>query len=422
MADVAEPRACKVCAIAKRRCDKQTPTCQRCKSRGLDCSYPPPKPSSFVILQPPTSTDNLLLKDAPNFPSPNIVTHQDGTVLTAPAPLSIDLITPCQHTVEPQPTDWFLLPETWQIIHKPIPIPDSLCSADFIRIVNVIQHNLESWVQTGSNSFIHSRLYSTRFPACAQVAYTTLSSYISRTESNLEVILKIIDDRASELLGIDGVELDSFEQDSGITATESLDVLDQLARVHALMVYQVIGLFDGNIRSRYLAEGRMQILDRWLLQMVECASCGIYPVHNPLNLLDMTDLGLPSPNKGPNNTENLWRAWILAESVRRTWQIGKGLQLVYLLLQQGWAYCPGGTMFTTREGVWEADSAFSWEKICAEFDVRLVQRFEIERHFTDASPADINEFGKMMLESTFGTERMEKWYEGYQMTIYEGNL
>jgi hypothetical protein len=70
-------------------------------------------------------------------------------------------------------------------------------------------------------------------------------------------------------------------------------------------------------------------------------------------------------------------------------------------------------MFTTREGVWEADTAFAWEKICSEVDVRLVKRFDIERHFTEASPADINEFGKMMLESTFGTERMGRWYQGY---------
>lgn len=118
------------------------------------------------------------------------------------------------------------------------------------------------------------------------------------------------------------------------------------------MVYQAIGLFDGSIRSRYLAEGRMQILDRCLMQMVECASAGIYLVQNGLNLLDMTGVGVTSQTKSPANTENIWRAWILAESVWRTWQVGKGLQAVYLLLQQGWTYCPGGKMFTTREGVW----------------------------------------------------------------------
>lgn len=236
---------------------------------------------------------------------------------------------------------------------------------------------------------------------------------MSRTEANVEVILKIIDDRASELLAVNGIELDGLGQDDSTTATGSLDVLEQLARVHALMVYQAIGLFDGTVRSGYLAEGRMQILDRWLMQMVECASRGIYPVQNGLNLLDMTGVDVTSQTKGPVNTENIWRAWILAESVRRTWQVGKGLQAVYLLIQQGWAYCPGGTMFTTREGVWEADTAFAWEKICSEVDVQLVKRFDIERHFTEASPADINEFGKMMLESTFGTERMGRWYQGY---------
>jgi hypothetical protein len=378
----------------------------------MDCTYPPPKPSTFVILQQPTSTDSLLSKDAPNLPTPTAIRQLNDNDDISPV-LSINLTTPCQHSIEPHPTDWFLSPETWEIIHQPIQVPDSLRSTDLIRVVNVIQHWLESWVQTGSNSFIHSRLYGTRFPAAAQVAYTTLSSYMSRTEANVEVILTIIDDRASELLAVNGIELDGLGQDNSTTATGSLDTLEQLARVHVLMVYQAIGLFDGSIRSRYLAEGRMQILDRWLMQMVECASRGIYPVQNGLNLLDITGVGVTSQTSGAVNTENLWRAWILAESVRRTWQVGKGLQAVYLLLQQGWTYCPGGTMFTTREGVWEADTAFAWEKICSEVDVQLVKRFDIERLFTEASPADINEFGKMMLESTFGTERMGRWYDGY---------
>jgi hypothetical protein len=36
--------------------------------------------------------------------------------------------------------------------------------------------------------------------------------------------------------------------------------LDQLTRVHAVMVHPMISVFDGNIRSRHLTEGRLSVL------------------------------------------------------------------------------------------------------------------------------------------------------------------
>ena len=61
-------------------------------------------------------------------------------------------------------------------------------------------------------------------------------------------------------------------------------------------------------------------------------------------------------------------------------------------------------MFTNQKGVWEAPSAFAWEKLCAEVDVRFMQTFSAEKLFTEASAADIDEFGLVMLGLTFGKE------------------
>ncbi|KAK4060791.1 uncharacterized protein Triagg1_10634 [Trichoderma aggressivum f. europaeum] len=270
------------------------------------------------------------------------------------------------------------------------------------RYVSVIQHWLKSWAMSGSNPFIHSHLYRTRFPTCVQVAYTTLSAYINRTEGNYEIILRIIESQAKELL---------TGPDLGVNdALEPLDLLEQLARVHALMVYQIICLFDGDIRSRHLAEGRSHILDRWVMQMVECASSSLYPLSLTLDPLDLVETACQvDPPSLTGNTEHLWHTWILAESIRRTWLTATGLQALYLTLQQGWAFCPGGMMFTTRHGVWEAKTALAWEMLCLETDIGFIQRFETEKLFTEANPLEIDDFGKMILESTYGTERMERW-------------
>ncbi|THC94936.1 hypothetical protein EYZ11_005575 [Aspergillus tanneri] len=56
-------------------------------------------------------------------------------------------------------------------------------------------------------------------------------------------------------------------------------------------------------------------------------------------------------------TEVLWHAWILAESVRRTWLVAQMLHAIYVTMQHPVADCPGGITFTVRRGAWEASSA-----------------------------------------------------------------
>lgn len=208
-----------------------------------------------------------------------------------------------------------------------------------------------------------------------------------------------------------------------VASFAQLDSFEQLARVHALMVYQSICLYDGDIRARHLAEGRIHILNRWVAQMVDSAGDKLYysvsssptldPLKGPDDLTNsQTGRGNASMATSVNaldRVETVWHAWILAESMRRTWLATTGLQTVYLMLQQTWSPCPGGIMLTTRQGVWDAQSAFAWEKLCLEGDVGFIQRFQTERYFSEKRPADVDEFCIGAMESAFGVERMERW-------------
>ena len=149
----------------------------------------------------------------------------------------------------------------------------------------------------------------------------------------------------------------------------------------------------------------MHILDRWAGEMIE--QC----CHDP-SLLDSFNLKRPNFSDAgslTNGAEALWHAWILAESVRRSWYVAMGLQSLYLMIQQGWTYCPGGMMFTTRQGVWEAETAIAWEKLCSEMDVGFIQRFEADKYLDQCNLSDIDEFAEMLLEMTFGSTRMDRW-------------
>jgi hypothetical protein len=185
---------------------------------------------------------------------------------------------------------------------------------------------LAGWAAGGSNPFIHARLYQTRLPACIQDAFTALSSYLALTPATQETEASSSDAR--------------------------LDCFAHVSRVQALIVYSTIRLFDSDIRQRYLAEQQLPTLYAWSHEML--ASAGRAAGNGHLLLSNGIDggLGLDQDLAGEvvppaKQEEILWHAWILSESVRRTWLVAQMVCAIYLTLQRGFAECPGGLMFTT---------------------------------------------------------------------------
>jgi hypothetical protein len=302
-------------------------------------------------------------------------------------------------------SDWFLAPETWKISRRWDTSADvEVGIATMKKYVAVLQSWIERWVTTRSNPFIHPRLYSANFPACVQVAYTTLASYIHRTPTNTDTVLQIIEDRSNDLLQENGAVLNMVGSEEWADRGEQdVDLFAQLARLHALMVYQIIGLFDGDIRSRHVAEGHMAIQNSWAGKLFHSAAKALSNTHAvATHLVDC----MPKPS---TYSQEKWYLWILSESIRRSWLVAVSLSPVFTTLQQRWAVCPGGVMYTNRSGLWNATSATEWEKQCLGRNVAFLQRFECDRLLDDAEPADIDEFGTAMLDMTFSRELLENW-------------
>ena len=79
------------------------------------------------------------------------------------------------------------------------------------------------------------------------------------------------------------------------------------------------------------------------------------------------------------------------------------------MLQRGVAGCNGGVVFTTRQGVWEAPSAVAWERVCSDVQVGLMYMGETGRLFDEADPDDVNDFTKLLMRITHGSERVDRW-------------
>lgn len=358
--------------------------------------------------------NRLLAEVAGNTPS-----HNENLVFADDLPLDLEFplldsdfaapssLIPTSSAPATRP-DWFLAPEAWRIPYRVATSADvAVSKATMKKYVPVLQSWFERWVTAGGNPFIHSRLYSVNFPACVQVAYATLASYNHRTPANTDTVLRILEDRSNDLLQENGAVLKMVGAEEWADEGEpNVNLFAQLTRLHALMVYQVIGLFDGDIRSRHVAESHMAVQDGWAAKLFHSAAKALSNTHAPAAHL----VGcLPRPS---TYSQEQWYLWILSESIRRTWLVAVSLSPVFSALQQRWSVCPGGVMYTNRSGLWDAASATEWEKQCLGRNVAFLQRFDCASLLDDAKPADIDEFGTAILDMTFNAELLEKWRDG----------
>ncbi|KAH8885456.1 hypothetical protein GQ53DRAFT_751180 [Thozetella sp. PMI_491] len=417
-------KACIACTHSKRRCDRRQPECERCIDRDVDCVYPQPKKRRRVLLEQGgriqyVATDDPSSDPSSDSPSRGLETwsvlrlDRGWTELTGstesttkqplpsiPPSLGPDSAPSAPGTnpsAGPRPlvpqgtgTRWFLAPETWSIEYgtgNGPAVPIGIIK-DFLKGVQAM---LREWVTEGSNGFVHKRLYRAGLPSCLQDAYTTLTAYISRTPATAELVLQIAEDRATALI-------------TQILPNEDLqaNLLAHISRVQALFVYQVIRLLDGCVRQRALAEGHVTLLCDWICEMWRAASAYQASLH--------LSSGPPDERTSEYNaTVALWSAWVLTESVRRTYLVVGFTLNVYMVLRDGWTECTGGVMLTARRGLWEADSASQWLELCQSKDPWLVSSISGQTLFGKEQMEDVDDFPCHLWTIVTEEEKVQGW-------------
>lgn len=250
---------------------------------------------------------------------------------------------------------------------------------------------LDEWVETGCNPFIHAELYRHRFPRCIQDAYMVLSCHRAKRPSNRHLVRRLLVEKSQQL--VDESEADSAHGGS--------DPLEWLAQVQALLIYQLIGLYDGDAKLRLISERHMTVLVSWMCRAVDCAS-SCWSLGHFLR----PDHG---DSAGISWETQTWHSWILAESLRRTWLVMSTVQSIYMSTRDGAARCLGGMMCTSRKGFWEASSAKAWQLSCCQTYAGLGRLTEVQKLLAKVPPRDVNEFARLMLEVTFGAVQTQTW-------------
>ena len=287
---------------------------------------------------------------------------------------------------------WFAAPDTWMIDQAPGGVKRMPpASHDLDDAIQTLQHWLSSWTIGQANPFFHSELYRQRFPSHLQDAYLSLSLYNARTTTNKSTVFRILEDKVVQLVSAR----------HHCSSKPTLDPLELLSYAQALLVHQVIGLFDGNIRLRHVAEKHILVLIEWIHDIVNRAQH-----QQPLGRFLLS-----SPHEAASMQweKSAWYSWILAESIRRTWLMVSMVQGMYMTSRDGVDHCLGGMVFTSRAGFWEAPTASTWQQKCTEVYGGLIRLTEMNKLFANIDPTHLDEFAELVLKVTFNSEQLERW-------------
>ncbi|KAF4334888.1 RNA polymerase ii mediator complex component [Fusarium beomiforme] len=303
---------------------------------------------------------------------------------------------------------WFVGLDTWTIENKGAttcrfssgPLYGSPQLGDWTRS---LRQWLRQWVDESSNPFIHKQLYfDTGLPLCLEDAWTTLTAYFSKTALNKHLVMQIIEHRVDALLQ------SQPRDDISFMGVSSLQTIQHLARVQALFIYQYLQICDGSIRHRAMAERYIPTLMQWCEYLWQSATLD--------SVLNEQFLTTTDPNEPDAMAETLaskhWKAWILSESLRRTWIVCTTTIAAYLRERDGWNECAGEVRYTACQGLWDASSSASWLELGSKQDPLFVRSLHVDELLSNVTPTKVDSFSAALMRLLIEKDKMESW--GYK--------
>ncbi|KAI9164157.1 Vegetative incompatibility protein [Paramyrothecium foliicola] len=417
-------KSCFPCANGKRRCDRTLPSCTRCIDRGVKCAYPLTRgraslgvcevgsadDAAMTLLSPlelqdqDESSVHVLPTDS-NPHSDNGIVSRESMPSNSSEPISENLSclssqTSLSSAALASRLRWFTPPSTWDVVHHyhpPDTIPSPQVFSEFVR-------GLGTWLnrfrQEGHNPFIHRQLYPPRaIPDCIQDAYAAIAVAEGANTENENIIDSITFSYVTRLLA-QHIPL----------AGHSLHVLtvkDHLARTQALLIHLLLAITSSSVSRQAKADGFIDTLHRWNVELLSSAAkeftfAQLFPCTPGLN---------PDVEQDNNMVSDLHRAFIICESIRRTWLLCSVAIGVYRSLRGDWTVvCGGDIFFTARASLWNAKSSAVWANVACTTDPLFEYSLRGEELVNRGVPAmEVEEFARHLFTLMWGADKVESW-------------
>ncbi|KAF2871817.1 hypothetical protein BDV95DRAFT_26855 [Massariosphaeria phaeospora] len=383
-------RSCSQCAKGKRRCDLRQPSCMRCSRQSLLCLYPPQPCADGT---PNSRTDTT---------APEIISGEDDVAFELAFPeipaQAMDLLDFDfgAGAASVQSLDNLFNGNTdhdaaqlSRINYLPSKASLPFQMSSFVR--SRTEYSMERlglaprmMVEENATPWSHRNLYEDHIPRSIQDAHAACALYISKNDRNAIFIIRHITHRATELAN------------SSISDVPS----EVLARAHALLLYNSMLLFSGEVRYCAQVEAlvpHMKAIGEALCTLVACET----DPSGPLALYPSTA------------AESAWKSFIFRESLRRT----------LLAVFQSLAFCnlfletPGscshdyvsGNRVTYQRALWDAETAFDFAMAWNDKYHFLIRELDFDELLRIGQADDVDVFGKMLLTGLLGTDNVKGW-------------
>jgi len=268
-------KSCFACVKAKRRCDLGFPYCKRCFVKGLDCKYPNATPRETNSQRSGTATGEVVLRQTTPDISLPVDTTTDLTFIdtnisdfnidfflglsssssssssTSPENIPQDLYFQDDWSIDIQPP----VHDEWSVDMPPL-LPPAIFTAQTQTYLNRDQVSYviagllafpASMAYAGVTPFIHKNLYDAHEPEAYQDCVALCALYMTKTARNRSILSNSIGRKISLLT----------------SASTTWTLIEHLAAVQALLIYQVIRLFDPDLSLHSAAEKDNAVLELW---------------------------------------------------------------------------------------------------------------------------------------------------------------
>ncbi|KAK9234604.1 hypothetical protein V1525DRAFT_435460 [Lipomyces kononenkoae] len=403
-------KSCLQCIKSKRRCDLGIPTCTRCRQRLIECSYPSRSDRNATIIP---FQDQRACKGGPVLSEPAVenlpqLQGRGSSVYSTQSIFAVNCDSlPCV-LQGPENGLGYVTPPTFAVRDTSLDIvqqtPDVLVPSrrrafefTFAAISSRLQYSIEQILATprkmvleNQTAWCHPRLYIDVMPRSMQDALACCALYLAKNHINAPIIFSTIEAKVSDLL----------------VAPEPTTAIELLARTQALILYQIIRVFDGDIVALAAAAATSSALEAATLALmpyVEFYNTSIMEEGGMLELCPLT------------TTKEFWLSWVFQESARRTLLFSFFfLQMHRLLIENKPVRCDGCKLYvcpswTVSAHLWKAQSVLDFAIAWRDKKHFVVTKKNFSEVLREANSDDLETFGKIMLTAAIGIDEAKEW-------------
>jgi hypothetical protein len=397
-------KSCYECVKGKRKCDNGCPRCARCSRQGLSCVYPlqsieqraaPAIEGLFNLPDEPAGVAIEQLDDGVALSPFNL---EDIHGATAPNELLFDLDFSSAVTSLSSVEN---LAGTWndaatQIVqYNSLYSPAKVSSFSWANLDPLARSRVgyamdrlklapKTIAEANSTLWSHAALYNDYMPRLMQDAQAACALFNAKNDTNANFVIRHIATRAEEFLA----------------KTMPTSPVDVAAHAHALLLYQIMFVFGGDVRLHGHIEALLPHFEEVGSALLGLCRQEVDPVG-------------PLPMYPSATARNAWRSFILRESLRRTvLSLYQFLAICHLLLGRRDTCIPilaRGSKVTLSAHLWRAESAFDFAVAWNERKHFVVHDLDFTEVLKDAQPDDIDDFAKTMLVGLQGIDDVKGW-------------